>query len=209
MMGYSFQAVQWPPPALGVLDITQVLYGGISGDDLTDRFLLPNTDLMTDLSPWNDVEQVCAGLGKAWGFLCGEERAFALTANHNTELVFTEFSYFMPLKVSAEQRTGGMGVLIQRPDARDVAAHMFGADASLLQEADLHDACAEVCNLFSDCVALHMSGNSDVTLDLPFLASQADYDQIAAQSTVTAVYVSSSRSAQLFVVEYHIFSQPH
>lgn len=164
---------------------------------------------MTDLSPWNDIEQVCAGLTKAWGFLCGDERAFTLTMSHKTSLAFTEFSYFMPLKVSAEQRTGGMGVLIQRPDACDVAAHMFGTEASQLQEADLHDACAEVCNLFSDCVALHMSGNSDVTLDLPFLASQAVYEHIASHSTVAAVYASSSLSTQLFVVEYHIFSQPH
>jgi hypothetical protein len=164
---------------------------------------------MAHLSPGNDIEQVCAGLAKAWEFLCGEERGFAQVMTAKAALVFTEFSYFMPIKMTADQRTGGMGVLIERPDARDVAAHMFGAETSCLQEADLHDACAEVCNLFSDCVALHISGSSDTHMGLPFLASQAVYDQIAAQSTVEAVYVSRSPNAQLYVVEYHIFSQPH
>jgi hypothetical protein len=163
---------------------------------------------MTHLSPGYDIEQVCAGLAKAWEFLCGKERDFALSVSHKAVLAYAEFSYFMPLKMPAEQRIGGIGVLIERPDASDVAAHMFGADASCLQEADLHDACAEVCNLFSDCVALHISGNADINMDLPFLASPAAYDQIAAQSSVTAVYVSRSPNAQLYVVEYYIFSQP-
>jgi hypothetical protein len=164
---------------------------------------------MAHLSSGYDIKQVCAGLAKAWEFLSGEERGFAQAITRKAALAFTEFSYFMPIKMTADQRTGGMGVLIERPDARGVAAHMFGTEIACLQEADLHDACAEVCNLFSDCVALHISGNSDIHMGLPFLASQAVYDQIAAQSTVEAVYVSRSRNAQLYVVEYHIFSQPH
>lgn len=164
---------------------------------------------MTHLSLEHDIAQVCVGLTKAWEFLCGEARGFDAYMTHKTALAFSEFSYFMPIKLSTDQRTGGIGVLIQRPDALDVAAHMFGKEVSCLQDADLHDACAEVCNLFFDCVALHISGNSDIHMGLPFLASQVVYDQIVEQSTVAAVYVSSSPTAQLYVVEYHLFSQPH
>lgn len=159
--------------------------------------------------PCNNIQQVCAGLTKAWEFLSGQERGFVLCEIQQAALGFTEFSYFMPLRLSPDQRTGGIGVLIERPDALGVAAHMFGVDAACLQDADLHDACAEVCNLFSDCVALHVSDSSDIHMGLPFLASQADYEQIATGSTIASVYVSNNDNAQLFVVEYHIFSQPH
>ncbi|WP_180127078.1 hypothetical protein [Rhodoferax sp. BLA1] len=164
---------------------------------------------MPRLYPCNNVEQVCAGLTKAWEFLSGQERSFALCETQEAALGFTEFSYFMPLKLSQDHRTGGIGVLIERPDALGVAAHMFGVDTACLQDADLHDACAEICNLFSDCVALHISDSSDIHMGLPFLASPTDYAQIAACSSVASVYVSNTDNAQLYVVEYHIFSQPH
>jgi len=148
------------------------------------------------------------GLGKAWEFLGGAERNFEFSLEQKTALAFTEYSYFMPLEVAQENRTGGIGVLIQRADAVAVATHMFGLPEDELQEADLKDACSEVCNVFSDSIALHISGSSDVSIGLPFLATQAEYDKIATESTALAVYVSPTPHAQLFVVVYHFFSQP-
>jgi len=164
---------------------------------------------MTYSTSGYEIAQVCVGLAKAWKFLSGEERGFAPCKSCSTSPTLTEFSYFMPLRVSADQRTGGLGVLIQRPDALDVATHMFGAEAACLQEPDLHDACAEVCNVLSGCLAQHIRAYSDIHLGLPFRASQAAYQQISTNSTIAAVYVSSAHNTQLYVVEYHIFSQPH
>lgn len=164
---------------------------------------------MTHVSPCHDIKQVCTGLTKAWKFLCGEERSFALSTSCRVVPPLTEFSYFMQIKVSEDRRTCGMGVLIERPDAVNVASHMFGVAAACLKESDLHDACAEVCNLFSGCVALHISDNAGLQMGLPFLVSRTDYEQIAARSTVASVYVSKAPNVQLYVVEYHIFSQPY
>lgn len=164
---------------------------------------------MSDATPRYNVEEVCAGLARAWAFLRGEERVFALGADLKQPPVLTEFSYFMPLKHSDDHRVSGLGVLIQRPDAMEVAAHMFGMNIDQLQEADLHDACAEVCNLFSGCMALHINASVSTQMGLPFRASSAMYQQIAADSTVAAVFVSSTANAQLHVVEYDIFNQPH
>jgi hypothetical protein len=164
---------------------------------------------MAGPSSFNNFEQVCAGLMKAWEFLSGTERFFTVCEPQQAALGFAEFSYFMPLKLSADQCAGGIGVLIERPDALGVAAHMFGVEAACLQDADLHDACAEVCNLFSGCVALQINSAVGIEMGLPFLASQGEYQQIAANSTLAAVYVSKSHSAQLYVVQYHLFSQPH
>lgn len=74
--------------------------------------------------PCNNIQQVCAGLTKAWEFLSGQERGFVLCEIQQAALGFTEFSYFMPLRLSPDQRTGGIGVLIERLDALGVATNM-------------------------------------------------------------------------------------
>jgi hypothetical protein len=181
---------------------------GYAVPDLTANVRLPDTGSMINLATEHEIEKVCAGLSRAWHFLSGAERQFMFSMEQQVALACAEFSYFMPMEV-AHQQAGGIGVLMQRSDAQTIAAHMFGADASALAEPDLHDACAEACNVFSDCVALHIGGHSDVHIGLPFLAGPAEYAQIASQSIPAAIYSGCSLHAPLYVVVYHFFSQPH
>lgn len=181
---------------------------GYAVPDLTGKVLLLDTAPMISLASAHEIEKVCASLSRAWHFLSGAERQFMFHIEQQVALACAEFSYFMPVEV-ADKRTGGIGVLMQRSDAQAIAAHMFGSDASALAETDLHDACAEACNVFSDCVALHIGGNSDVHIGLPFLAGPAEYAQIASESIPAAIYSGCSLQPPLYVVVYQFFSHAH
>ena len=99
--------------------------------------------------------------------------------------------------------------MMQRSRALDAAGHMFGLEPLALQEADLQDACAEVCNVFSDCIALHLAGNADVHMGLPCRADQAQYEALLTTATVAGVYQDVTPHPQLHVVVYYFSSPPH
>jgi hypothetical protein len=163
---------------------------------------------MSKLAPTEELAQVSAKLAGAWSFLSGQEREFGLAPDEVGPAQLAPYSFFMPLAVLAEGRTGGIGVLIERADAQAVAAHMFGTPAADIPEADLQDACSEVCNVFSDCIALHVCGEADVTIGLPTMVDANAYAHIAQHSATAAVYQGQSDAITLWVVVYHVFCQP-
>ena len=153
------------------------------------------------------VGRISECLASAWQFLSGQERVFDGYLAYKQLLRYADYSCFMPLHVDGQGETGGVGVLLPRHDALSVAAHMFGAKVAQLQDGDLVDASNEVCNLFSDCVALHVSGDSDVRIGLPTRVDAARYQTIADSSQATAVYRSGDGPHCLYVVVYDILRQ--
>lgn len=156
----------------------------------------------------HEVENVAAKLSQAWQFLSGEQRNFMFAEQRDAPQRFAEFSFFMPLVVQSEGRVGGVGVLIQRDDAVRVAAYMFAVEPDEVQEADLKDACSEVCNVFSDCIVMHVSGNEDVSIGLPAIVDVDTFLGISKHSVVAAIYQSNFELGNLVVVVYDVFSQP-
>lgn len=149
-----------------------------------------------------NATQVCHCLSHAWRFLSGQERDFHYLARNAKPLQFAAFSYFMPLSTLNPPRHGGVGVLLDHEDALAVATHMFGVAEAQVRDADLHDACAEVCNVLSDCVAPQFEPSAPVGPGLPRLASPTQYDHIAATSQARAVFQASRAHHHLFVVLY-------
>ncbi len=147
-------------------------------------------------------------LSRAWAFLSGEERAFHHTLGPNDSLRFAEFSFFMPMTLPRETRHGGVGVLIQHGDAIRVAANMFGVERQHIQEADLRDACAEVCNVFADCIATHFGAGQAVKIGLPRAASPTEYAHIAENSVTRVVYQACAGPHSLLIVLYDSLSVP-
>jgi hypothetical protein len=156
----------------------------------------------------DEVAQVEARLSTAWEFLSGEERSFHYRAGKTGLLQFAEFSFFMPLTVANETRPGGVGVLIQYQDAVRVAANMFGVSPQHVQQADLRDACAEACNVISDCIAMHFSAGQTVKIGLPRHASPFEYEEIAENSVARAVYQGCAGALCVLVVLYDSLSSP-
>ena len=154
-----------------------------------------------------EVESVATKLSQAWQFLSGEQRNFELMEKqcflHNLQ----EFSFYMPMEVKTEGRTGGLAVLIPRDDAIRVAAYMFDVNPEELQEPDLKDACAEVCNVFSDCIVMHVSGTEDVSVGLPCMVDN-QFVSVSKNSVITAIYQSNIKLGNLVIVVYDVLYQP-
>jgi len=161
---------------------------------------------MPDTDPSYDVAQVEMKLSRAWKFLSGEKRGFQYVGGAGGHWGFAEFSFLMPLDLAHGGRCGGVGVLIQHADAVRVATNMFGVARQDIQQADLGDACAEVCNVFSDCLAMHFSTGQEVKMGLPRWASPLEYESIAEYSVIRAIYQGCAGSVRLRVVLYDSLS---
>lgn len=155
----------------------------------------------------HQAEDVRAQLSRAWEFLSGEARNFRHMTLKPDVLQFAEFSFFLPLTDADLSRSGGVGVLVQREDAARVATHMFGVARGQVTEADLRDACAEVCNVLSDCMAPLFSEGHGVLVGLPLAASSAEYGTIAEHSVARAIYQGRAGPHRVRVVLYDSRSQ--
>ncbi|OGB31994.1 MAG: hypothetical protein A3F78_05805 [Burkholderiales bacterium RIFCSPLOWO2_12_FULL_61_40] len=162
---------------------------------------------MPDSTPVRNTAQVAARLAREWELLSGESRVFDLVAAPSSAPPLAEFSYLMPLTLFANQARCGLGVLIQRKDALTVAANMFGVLPHEIPDEDLKDACSEVCNVFSDCIAMHLSGNEDVSIGLPLMLEAQNYEKIYRDSVVTEIYQSCVHSTHLLVVVFDSLCQ--
>ena len=163
---------------------------------------------MSDLACSPEIAHVQSSLSRAWRFLSGERRTFAYMPGSAGALPFAEFSYVMPLTIAAEARRGSVGVLMQRGDATQVASYMLGVPRDQVDDDDLHDACAEVCNVLSDCVASHFGLEQDVKMGLPLGTSATDYANFAENGVCTAVYEGCTGAHSLLIVLYDSLSSP-
>ncbi len=163
---------------------------------------------MTDSTPTKRIPQVYAQLSKTWEFLAGESREFEWVHTDDVAPQCADFNYFMAMHIFPDGRTGGVGVLVTREDAQRVAAHMFGAPPDTLPEADLQDACSEVCNVFSEAISTIMTGNDSVKMELPFRALAPEYEMITQKSTVAALFHSCREATHLYILIYDVFVEP-
>ncbi len=159
-----------------------------------------------DHSP--DIATVEYKLSKAWEFLSGEPRSFHWRARSTAALEFAEFSFFMPLNLAKESRRGGVAVLMQRADAVLVAANMFGVARREVQPADVGDACAEVCNVFSDCLVQHFGAGHEVKMGLPQAANPREYAHMVENSVLRAIYEGRAGAHSLLIVLYEALRSP-
>lgn len=161
---------------------------------------------MDTLNLEHDIPEVERKLSKAWEFLSGEHRGFTHLDSWADLLRFTEFSFHMPMEGRQPTSRGGVGVLIEPPDAIAVAVNMFGVPRQQVQPADLQDACSEVCNVFAECVAVHFKADPPVNVGLPRPASPLAYAKVAENTVIKVVYRGCAGANTLFVVLYDILS---
>lgn len=162
---------------------------------------------MPDSADFSSTANVATRLAREWELLSGEPRVFDVVLDPSSAPPYAEFSYLMPLTIFATKTICGLGVLIQRNDALTLAANMFGVLPYEIPDEDLKDACSEVCNVFSDCIAMHLSGNEDVSIGLPLMLEAQNYEKIYRDSVVTEIYQSCVNSTHLLVVVFDSLCQ--
>jgi hypothetical protein len=145
---------------------------------------------------------VSAKLSHAWELLSGEKRPFSLAPDQENPPLFAEFTYVIPMTVEEEDTTFAVGILIQREDALTVAASMFGLSRAEVPDADLRDACSEVCNIFSDCISRNVYQSDKVKVGLPFVLDEFNYKKIFEASGSGDIYQSLWNAQSLGVVVF-------
>ena len=95
---------------------------------------------------------------------------------------YADFSVFMPMSVVAPKED--------------------------VNEDDLRDACAEVCNVFSSCIASQISAEHEVGIGLPMMATHEDFQDIAKGSVLTFAYRCGRQIKKVFVLVYGVFLAP-
>jgi hypothetical protein len=153
-----------------------------------------------------ETAKVAACLSTGWEFLSGERNSFALLGQTLLQGCEAEFSYFMPLAANASTAVGAVGVFIERPTARAVAANMFGEPPDRLHIDSLSDACAEACNVLAACVVLNITDHINITPGLPFRADALVYGQICRTCAPVATYKCHTVGGPLLVIAYEMFS---
>jgi hypothetical protein len=161
---------------------------------------------MDTLAIPTEVTRIAACLATGWEFLSGERHVFEVVTDAAPEVTHAEFSYFMPLAAHDSQETGGVGVFIQRGDARVVAANMFGEPSHDIQPSNLSDACAEACNVLAECLTLNITKQANITIGLPFRADDLAYAEIRRNCAPVAIYQCNTHTGQLFVIAYEIYN---
>lgn len=163
---------------------------------------------MLDNSALNETNTLVSGkLAHAWTFLSGETRNFAAIPGAAAP-PHTLGCFLLPLDVSEDDKHCAIVVLIPREDALQAASNMFGVDPTQLADNDLSDACAETCNLFSDCIVMHLSGEADVSIGLPQMLDADTYTQTCRQSHIAAQYGSPMGSHCLSVLVLDPYCPP-
>jgi hypothetical protein len=162
-----------------------------------------NSPSMRVLAQSVDVLKVTACLSTGWEFLSGERRAFEHVPDAPPP-GYAEFCYFMPLSVPGAATAGGVGVFIERSDARTIAANMFGEPPHEIHASKLNDACAEACNVLAECVTLNITSQANVSIGLPFRADDLVFQQVFTTCVPVAIYRCNLRAGQLFVIAYEI-----
>lgn len=141
-------------------------------------------------------------MSHAWKLLSGEKRTFFLLPDQEAPPSFAEFTHVIPMTLVKDTSIFTVGILIQRDDALTVASSMFGRSREEIPDADLGDACSEVCNIFSDCISRNFYPSDRFKVGLPFGLDEFNYRRIFEAAGSGAVYQSIWNTQILAVVVF-------
>jgi len=155
-----------------------------------------------------DPQVISATLAKSWKFLSGEDREFK-ALDSITPPDYQEHTYFLPVEVEDAGKRYAVSVLLHRSDATVVASFMFGLEPSELSEADLQDACGEICNVISSRHLLKLSDEARITLGMPTYLQKQTYLDTMTHGQLEAAYQSTSGERTVYVLVCDLTTSPH
>lgn len=148
-------------------------------------------------------------LGAAWTFLTGERRCFRFfEATALRDIQGIDRRIVLPMALHHAHHLAATALLIDRDDAEQLAASMFGIARAELSEADVADACAEACNVLSTAIVEYLSATDQVDIGLPEAMEEARYQTMLGASGIRAYSEGSSEHHQLTLVVFDPLKEP-
>lgn len=146
------------------------------------------------------TESLASRLEPAWAFLSGSTRHFVQTPPPAPRPGETEHTVVLPVKLLEGERLIAVGVMIDDAEAVAVARFMFGQSDGQVNQADLHDACLEACNVLASSVIAGCENPSVIDIGLPLEVSAQKYADLQQHAIARVSLVSEAQGERRIVV---------
>ncbi|MDT8999284.1 hypothetical protein RQP53_08410 [Paucibacter sp. APW11] len=108
--------------------------------------------------------------------------------------------FLLPICMGEALPPAGVLVLLGPEDAHELAAAMFGQAPEALSAADVRDACAELCNIFSGCVIAALDHSGHAELGLPELLDAARSEALCLRASFPVFRAKSEQQHRIAVL---------
>jgi hypothetical protein len=114
----------------------------------------------------NELIEVELKINKAWSMLSGRELDFKKIEG-TIQPDPDGLHFAIPIKFSPEDAIAAVALEISKSHAYNLSAFMFDLGLDELTEAEVTDACGEMCNVFSACVSNSFTNHKEGSLGVP------------------------------------------
>jgi hypothetical protein len=158
-----------------------------------------------DQPPPTEVE---SRLADAWVFLSGRTRDFARFA-FPADPCFPPGGRHLLMRATRARRDQpvGVGVVLDRQDAVQIASAMFAVPAEELSEEDINDASREACNVMSGCLTQTLSAGLRLDFDCPLELAATGYSTMWHTSRVMVSFEGRGRDSRVTVTAFDPLSE--
>lgn len=147
------------------------------------------------------AQRISEHLMSTWQFLSGEARPFSPWPVEAAP-PYLAHGFYLPIDIQGTGTHCGVAVLLCHDDALAAATHMLGLAPADLSEADVNDACSEVCNVLSASAFPELSESNHLSIGLPVALDAAAYADTHRSSRLAAAYQSQHAGKALYVMVY-------
>lgn len=146
-------------------------------------------------------------LSRTWQLLAGMALHFVPTTITADQLTAQRY-YLVSLRPCASDQRGGVGLVLSEVDARQLTATMFAMTESELTEADIGDACGELCNVIAGGVGPYFSHHETIDLGLPSSLRSDQFQRIFGASAIDGVFEAMHEGRRILVVIFEPMEIP-
>lgn len=139
-------------------------------------------------------------LARVWRFFRGQHRAFEPVVFERSAASSLDVRHSLNLELDHGRLGLAVVLLLSRSDALSVASFMFDLPPEQVSEADLTDACNELCNVLADRELLGLAKNQPLDLGRAQRLSEAEYLEMLARCRLRHSYQSREIERPVYVL---------
>jgi hypothetical protein len=110
--------------------------------------------------------------------------------------------------LSMQDTPVGVGLVLDRHDAIQIAAAMFAVPAEMLSDEDIDDASREACNVMSGCLTQTLSRGPRLDFERPHEMAAAAYCALWRASRVLVSFEGSGNASRVTLTAFDRLHEP-
>lgn len=143
------------------------------------------------------LETLAAALSSSWEQLTGQPLCFERIPAPVPPLAAQRY-YLLRLEIRHEAHC--VGLALSEQNARQLAATLFQSPEDELSDADITDACSEMCNIIAGEIKRELQALCDVGMGLPSCISPSGFKQLCQNSELEEAFTATHDNEQITVL---------